>query len=985
MVCKRLKPALDAGFVISSGWVVDSHKFLPHGVRMSIAAGARFDRYEVLAPLGAGGMGEVYLAEDTRLGRKVALKILPLKFTADEERLRRFRQEAQATSALNHPNIITIHEIGQVGELHFIATEYIAGETLRQRLAARRMKLGEALEVAIQVASALVAAHAACIVHRDIKPENIMLRPDGYVKVLDFGLAKLTERTDDKEPITGEIEGAGDDVYTTRPLELSRTQGAADDATSDTAQGVVMGTVQYMSPEQARGLKVDARSDIFSLGVVFYEMVTGRAPFTGATPQAVAAAILRAEPPPLDLALAEVPEVLEWIITKVLVKERDERYQTARELLTDLRRLKQQLDAHLFARSRSFVATAEAAGSWPPKPSGYETSPGKAIHTGDLRLHTSSHRELLLGEIKHHRRGTAFLAAALLLLVAGFAYGLYTLFKPRPGPSPFQAMRITRLTTTGRATRAAISPDGKYAVLAINEAGRQSLWVRQVTSPNNVEIVPPAENIYRGLTFSPDGNYIYYVVQEHNNPVQRLYQVPVLGRTPRRILDDIDSPVTFSPDGKQVAFVRRYRSQGEDALIIAGADGQGERQLSRRKGPDFYSISGPAWSPDGRLIAVAAGTNEGGRKMSIVAVDVEHGAERTLSGQTWFDANRVAWLAGGEGLIVSATEQGATLSQVWQVSYPDGQAQKVTNDLNDYRDLSLTADSRALVTVQSEAHVNLWLAPANDVSRARQITYGIGQYNGVRGIAWVPDGRIVFVSRMSGSQDVWIMDSDGMNQRQLTTPQTRADVYPTVTPDGRYIVFTSNRGGNSNIWRMDLDGNNPTRLTGGAGEEFPHAGARNDAIVYTSTSSNKFTVWRVGIDGGTSVQLTDKLSQWPVVSPDGKLVACWYREETVQPWRIAVLPFEGGPPTTLFELPVIVEPSIPMRWTLDGRALTFVATKGGVSNLWRQPLDGTPATQLTNFPSEQIFWFEWSRDGRQLALSRGVVNSDVVMISNFRE
>lgn len=953
---------------------------------MSIASGARFDRYEVISPLGVGGMGEVYLAQDTRLGRKVALKILPIKFTADEERLRRFRQEAQATSALNHPNIITIHEIGQVGELHFIATEFIEGSTLRQRMTARRLKLDEALDIAVQVTSALVAAHSAGIIHRDIKPENIMVRPDGYVKVLDFGLAKLTERESEEDAITGEIEEPSGDLFVTRPLEILRE--ANEDASSlfDTAPGIVMGTVQYMSPEQARGLKVDARSDLFSLGVVFYEMITGHVPFTGTTPQSVVAAILKSDPQPLGHAMAEVPEVLEWIIEKALMKDRDDRYQTARELLTDLRRLKHQIDAHQFTRSRSFTAPIEASDAWlPTKQVGYETVLGDPINTGNLKLsHTTSHKELLIGEIKEHKRSALLIGLLLVLVLTGFGYGIYKLLAPGPGGTAFQAMRITRLTTTGRVTRAAISPDGKYAVIAMNDVGKQSLWVRQVSSTNNIEIVPPAENIFRGLTFSPDGNFIYYVVQENNNPIQRLYQVPVLGGTPRRVLDDIDSPVTFSPDGKQIAFVRRFRSRGEDAIITASIDGGSEHQLSTRKGPDFYSISGPAWSPDGKWIACGAGTNAGGRRMNVVAVSVESGVEKAFSTQTWFDANRVAWLAGGNGLIVSATEQGSTLSQIWQLSYPDGKALKVTNDLNDYRDMSLTADSQALVTVQSEAHVNVWLSSANDVGHAKQITYGIGQYNGVRGIALTKDGRIVFVSRISGSQDIWIMNADGTNQRQLTTPAMRADVYPSVTPDGRYIVFTSNRNGNSNIWRMDLDGNNPVALTNGAGEEFPDVSASNDAVVYTSTSSNKFTIWRVGINGGESVRLTDKLSQWPVVSPDGKTIACWYREEVAQPWRIAILPHEGGQPLKVFDLPVIVEASIPMRWTVDGKALTFVATKGGVSNLWRQPIDGSPATPLTNFANEQIFWFEWARDGNQLAISRGVVNSDVVLIRNFR-
>jgi serine/threonine protein kinase len=280
--------------------------------------GQAFGSFEILSLLGEGGMGQVYLALDLRLGRKVALKFLPRSFTNDPDQLRRFEQEARAASSLNHPNILTVHEIGEVKGRRFIAMEYVDGEMLRTRIAGGPFNTGGVLNIAEQLASALAAAHAAGIVHRDIKPENIMLRRDALVKVLDFGLAKLTQPED-----------AGPDDPTRSPK---------------TSAGVVMGTTAYMSPEQARGQIVDARSDIWSLGVVVYEMVAGHAPFEGKTNSDVLVSILEREPKLLTSLSAKVPEALDWIVTKALTKDRDDRYQTARELLTDIRRLKQRLE-----------------------------------------------------------------------------------------------------------------------------------------------------------------------------------------------------------------------------------------------------------------------------------------------------------------------------------------------------------------------------------------------------------------------------------------------------------------------------------------------------------------------------------------------------------------------------------------------------------------------------------------------------------------
>src|SRR5688572_6036577 len=348
--------------------------------------------YKILSQLGAGGMGEVYLAHDTRLGRQVALKLLPSYFTRDGERLRRFQQEASAASRLNHPNILTIYEVGQVDSTQYIATEFIDGLTLRDLLTQKRIEIGEALDVAMQVASALSAAHGAGIVHRDIKPENIMLRRDGYVKVLDFGLAKLTETPAARQP--------GDSEMATRVL-------------IKTEPGLVMGTVSYMSPEQARGLDVDTRTDIWSLGVVIYEMFTGHLPFEGETPSDCIAAILKTEPVPLSQGSAEIPSELERIVSKALRKDRADRYQTAQEMLADLKSLKQEqeIEAKLErsahgANSQSRVRTSSGQA---PVGTDQQIAPASNLRPA----HPTSSAEYLITEIKRHKRGAAVALAVM--------------------------------------------------------------------------------------------------------------------------------------------------------------------------------------------------------------------------------------------------------------------------------------------------------------------------------------------------------------------------------------------------------------------------------------------------------------------------------------------------------------------------------------------------------------------------------------------
>ncbi|HKQ50738.1 MAG TPA: protein kinase [Pyrinomonadaceae bacterium] len=945
---------------------------------MAISTGTSLGRYEIRSRIGAGGMGEVYLARDTTLDRVVALKILPSEIATDQQRMQRFVQEAKTASALNHPNILTIFEIGETNGAHFIATEYIDGVTLRKHIQGRRLKLSEALDVASQIAAGLTAAHSAGIVHRDIKPENIMLRKDGYVKLLDFGLAKPTERQ----------------------ASLVDTE-AQTKMLVNTSPGMVMGTVSYMSPEQARGFQLDSRTDIWSLGCVLYEMVAGRVPFSGETTSDVIVAVLDREPPPLPGGPYETPLELQRILRKALRKDREERYQTVKDLLVDLRALKQEVDFEakleisVPPESRSLAAfnTISAQNS-------FETE--RAAHTSHVPATRST---LASGRLAASPRaaGERFKQWTVLALVAAFAAvvtGLVYMYlhqRARRAPRAFQPMKVTRLTTTGKSIGAAISPDGKIVAYVVNDGGQRSLWVRQVATSRNVQIVEPAAVEFTGVTLSPDGNYVYYVTGSPNSPIRELSQVSVFGGTPKKILSDVDTPVTFSPDGKQLAFMRGEPTKAEYTLFVVNSDGTGERRLASAKAPQYYEQL--AWSPDGQRLAVSTGNASTSKDMTIVEVNIADGTEKPLSQEKWPGIGQFAWLSDGSGMLINAVDKDSQLSQIWLLSYPEGTARRVTNDLNNYRGVSVAAQTGDLVTVRYDQSTNIWIAPGPasaplaaqrpaaaqrneataaliDESRATQITSGAAKFYGG---TWTPDGRLVYSSDVSGSRDLWVMDADGTNQKQLTF-DSGTNFSPVVSPDGRYIVFVSDRkDGRHNIWRMDANGANPKQLTNGNYDRNPAFSPDGKWIVYTSFGATNPNLWRIPVDGGDPVQLNDKFSMAPIVSPDGKMIACYYWDERPDTQLgTALIPFEGGQPVKVFTLP---SPNV--RWSPDGTALTYVDSRSGVSNIWNQPLDGGPAVQLTNFKNDLIFAFEWSRDGRQLACARGIVTSDAVLFSNF--
>ena len=888
--------------------------------------------YQVERHVGRGGMGEVYLARDTRLGRPVAVKLLPASFHQDPDRVRRFQQEARATSLLNHPNIVTIHEVAESAGLRFIVSEFVEGKTLREMIKAASLKLDQALDIVIQTASALAAAHQAGIVHRDIKPENIMVRPDGYVKVLDFGLAKLSERLPQKMP--GE----------------QQADAAASSSELSTQTGTVMGTVKYMSPEQARGQRVDHRTDIFSLGIVLYETITGRPPFEGETASHTIVAILEQEPQPISAYAPDAPAELQEVIDSALRKNREDRYRTVGAMLNDLKEVRD--DAAYRARQERH--SSEVSGRQ------------DAVVAAQTR--------------RGQRRNRALIWAAILAVAAAaLALGAYEYLRARRAAST-QSAKMARITANGKIAVVALSRDGRYTAYVTGLAEQQSLWVMQGNAGGLAQIIPPTDGAqYWGLTFANDGNSLYYVRNMRNGPWE-LYRVPTLGGTPKRLLVNIDSAVTFSPDGARFAFVRNI-SQDETELVIANADGSGERPLARRKRPDYFLATGVvkiSWSPDGEKIACPAGNDElpSGYSMDVVEVRVRDGTVNTITRQKWAVIQQVAWLGGGSDLVLVGRDQLLLLDQLWLLSYSGGEARRLTNDLNWYRDMSVAAD--AIVAVQRDVISNIWIAPEGDADRARQITDT--RLDGVTGLSWTPDGRVVSCSYVNGNADLWIMDADGGHRRQLTD-DAGWDALPSVSPDGRYVVFVSDRAGIGNLWRIDIDGSNLVQLTKGNGENQPYCPPDGRWVYYISSKSDKGLgpLWKVPLDGGDPILLINRMTTCPVVSPDHKLMALGYWDvQATPPFGIDIASVEGGRLVKRLDL----APTLYYCWTPDGRAIAHVDSR--FVNVWGYPLDGGKPAPLTNFKTDQTFYFRWSRDGKQLALARGTITSDVVLISDFK-
>ena len=927
------------------------------GEQKHLQIGQQVQQYEIVKLIGEGGMGEVYLARDTILGRRIALKMLPGYWRGDAERLRRFKHEARAASTLSHPNVCVIHEVGETQDGHpFITMEYIEGITLRQRMNDGQLKLSDALDFAIQICDALIAAHEAGIVHRDIKPENIMIRRDGYLKVLDFGLAKFAE------------QHRGGSVTSMPTLTFNSTPGT------------VMGTAAYMSPEQARGVAVDSRSDIWSLGVVLYEMISQHLPFTGTTPTDVVIAIVEKEQPPLSQFAPNAPPELERIVRKALRKDPDERYQLVKEMAIDLRSLLRDLEL-----DRSLAPTL-IENSAPSSAAESRKSTAEERPFTTRQMERSSFTTSI--PIRERMRSLPLMVSTVVVS-AVMILGAYKLFRetPRPLSLPFAQINVTKLTTNGSALFAAVSPDGKYVAYVNAVGGKESLWLRQVASAGSLEVLPPRDGHYGGVAFSRDGDFIYYGYTPPGANLWEIYRLPVLGQgaTPVKV-DPTEGPSRLSHDRKRIAYLRYDREMQTDLLMVANADGSNARVVAKRTWPERFSVelsNTPVWSAGDEVLNVPVVKNdERGYYVEIYQFRLSDGTEKNipLNSQRFEQPYKVSLLSDESGVILSGKTQGASFAQVWYLGR-DGSARTITNDLSDYQHADLTADSRALVTVQAQTLSNIFVTRQDDLSKSSQITSGVGRYFD---LSWAPDGNIVYASDASGSADIYVTTADGSSVKQLTSGMKR-NYAPSVSPDNRFIAFHSNRSGVFQIWRMDRDGSNPVQLTfGNVESNWPRFSADSKWIFYEHFAPGvSSSLWKVATEGGNPVRVSDEHAIHPAPSPDGKWLAYWVTEAKERTgWGLVVLSLETGK-VQRFEVPssVIVKWDTSLRWTSDSRSVVYVDQHAGIQNLRAQPIDGGLAKQITQYGDATIFSFDFGKDGA-LATSRGVITSDVVLITD---
>ncbi|MGH9387457.1 MAG: protein kinase domain-containing protein [Vicinamibacterales bacterium] len=901
---------------------------------MPISAGTRLGPYEILAPLGAGGMGEVYRARDPRLNRFIAIKILPGHAAMDADRRERFQREAHAIAALNHPNIVTIYSTEEIDGHAVLTMELIEGRSLAEAIPKGGLPLDRLLPIAIAVADAVATAHQKGITHRDLKPANIMLgqgEQEGRVKVLDFGLARLADTA------------TGTSGATSMPTTLVGAVGA----NPLTAEGRILGTVAYMSPEQAEGKTVDARSDLFSLGVVLYEMATGRRPFTGDTSISVISSIVKDTPKPVTELNVELPHEIGRIIRHALTKDPERRYQTAKDLRNDLEELKRSLDTGELAAHRS----------------------GTSVRGGATR-------------------GWQWAALGLALVSVATIAAIVVLLRSGPdspvSSAPTPQIEMIRLTNSGTARLPALSPDGKFVAYVEGDSDKPgdqpSVWVRQIASGSATRIVPPAPATQiRAVAFTPDGSFIDFVKGETNRR-NALWRVPVLGGTPRKLVDQAGSAPGWSPDGKQMAFLANAPS--ETHVVVAEADGSQPRVIATRKLPQRYPTVTfgsrpdlrPMWLPDGRTIAVIGldGT-VGIADLVLLTVSVAGGAETTLLNLGGYGLSSWMGMAAardGRSFILNRTEPDGP-QQLVRLHLPTGDTTRLTNDLSTYSGASLAGD--AVVASRLDSRSSLWLTDAAGKG-ARQIGQDIPTR--LEGMAWAGNGRVINFAVLAGGMGLWSTDVSG-GAPELIVPG--GGFFFSTTGDGRTLVYVRRRENTNELWRSDADGTHATQIATGG---FTRATVTPDgsAVLYLWSKSGVQNLWMIDIRGGAPRQLAPflALAAGLAASPDGRLVMIRSIDEQTRLPETRIIPITGGEPVRRLRTDQVFR-----RWAPDGRGLAYVDPSG--LNVWVQPLEGGAPRQLTHFTDgPPIVEFAWSPDGQQLALTRAIDTSDIVMLKGIK-
>jgi serine/threonine protein kinase len=924
--------------------------------------GKSLARYQILDALGHGGMGEVYLAHDPSLNRKVALKVLAASITDNRVRVLRFQQEARAASAISHPNVAHIYEIGEANGWHYITMEYVKGATLRELLIAKFLDHVQAFDIAIQVCNALAAAHRAGVIHRDIKPENIAVTDDGYVKVLDFGLAKL-------------IEASRDDMEANRELLSFQTQPE-----------MLMGTSHYMSPEQVRRQPVDRRTDLWSLGIVLYEMLQHQLPFSGRTSSEVLVAILEHEPEISGLNEESLPADVELVLRKSLNKDPGGRYQSAEEMLDDMRKIVRHssVDTGSAATGNSDVrnSVSEKTPSRKKARRAASTQENARPKTIPERIDTTRGKEQLR---KRPGLRTALLIVPLVLMfMAVLYYGYATMSTKTLMNKPIN-LRFERFNLSGDIGDIVISPDGKYVAYIVTDSGKNSVHLTELATASDLQVTPASDKIYTGLSFSPDGTFVYYL--ESHAETGTLYRVSKLGGGQRTILENVNTAVSFSPDGSRIAFVRSNNSVDPADLVIAQADGSAPAVLAKRTLADqtfFFSDMrgpGPVWSPDGKTIACPThGLGTKLTEVSVEAIEVETRAVRKLNAVPWFDISRMTWLADGSGIVVAASEAANGPWQLQLLAYSGNELRKLTNDPNNYTLVSGSRDSSIFLTRNIEETSSIWRMPVRDPDNA----INLGQKKGLAEVEPGNNGTLIYTIVDGKNANLWLQDATGDRQITFTGDNYKAR----FSAAGQYVVYVSSSGGKMNIWRMNADGTQPVQLTRGNYEDSPVITRDGKWVIYRTGND----VRKVSTDGGVPIKLFDKSALSPELSPNGKLLAYFTNDNPESPvWHIEVYDLESNSISLRFDLPDstspfnsrTLTPDNRLHWTPDGKGLAYVSSSDGASNVWIQPVDGSRFRKLTNFKDAEIISFAWLEDGREILAVRNMRTYVPVLVRLF--
>ena len=882
---------------------------------MSLAPGTRLGPYAVVAKLGDGGMGEVYRGTDTRLGRDVAIKVVSAT-TQSPDAFARFEREGRAIAALNHPNICTLHDVGASDGHPYLVMELLAGATLHQVLAAGPLPIPTLVDHAIALADALHAAHARGIIHRDLKPANVFLTDHGTIKILDFGLAKAdSDRRDETRMVEGAITGPG----------------------------TTLGTLAYMSPEQVRGSALDARTDLFSLGLVLYEMATGRRAFTGKTFAEVSASILRDDPPSPLSVRADLPPKLEEIILKTLEKDRDLRYQSAADLRGDLKRLKRT------ERSEAAPASSPRSAATLPPPS-------------------SSDAALAVGLARRHPLAIA--GVALLVASAAVATWWTTVRDRATSSATTPEVTLQPLTLDGQAGHATISPDGRFIAYVRRSGARSSVVVKQLTSNSDVVIMAPAEGSgYYAPSVTPDGGYVDVLVLRPSESA--LVRIPFLGGTPRTIVDGAVSGVGWSPDGQRMAFMRYAPNTQETSLVVSDAQGRNEHVLVTRRAPSFFHMTRfdsrpparPSWSADGRWIALAGLNNSPERLRDngeLIEVDAASGAERAVRRVDGV-VSELAYLD-NDRLAVSFINPVSQEPGQWRLYPRTGAPVPLTRDLNNIQDVQLTADRTSGVATRTTTRLSISIGTI-----ATGVFSEVVGESGLRPAAAALDsrGNLLYTARVPGGRAVF--RSDGAVGAGTMVVSDLVGALP--SPDGTFIVGHRPEVG---LVRVNADGSSAAVISQDASAAPRAITPDGSAVICVSNKSGHQQPWLVPLAGGDARRLAD-------VYIDGTLL--WLSSDGRQ------VIFRNNAATQICAFPGFdqcrAEKVLPGPFSADGKTV-FAVDRTDPTNIFAQPLDGGPRTPVTRFTDKVIQDFSLSPDGTRIAVTRTARESDVVLVKGLK-